>query len=251
MHIKTISILFFLISTSLFAQKARVDTTFYGRGGQEVTPGQEFLTYEVCDVDRRGRKDGICAKISKKGNILETIHFEKGVREGQYFRYSLLQKPLVQGSYIEGKRNGIWVTYNQKEEPVQMSTYEDDQILSQRKFDFQPADLSQTGDDSSKNSNKEIPKFEGGKEAWFEFLKNNLKYPVEAKRYGVQGFVYMKVFISKEGNLIHTLIEDSPGVSLSKEALRVMAESPKWIPGKINGQPVDAVLPLRLQFRLK
>lgn len=59
---------YFLLSVSIsFAQKAQIDTTYY-LGNEPVVAGEDFSIYEVCEIDKKGRKVGVCTKYNKENS---------------------------------------------------------------------------------------------------------------------------------------------------------------------------------------
>ena len=79
--------------------------------------------------------------------------------------------------------------------------------------------------------------FPGGGPAWFDFLNKHFKYPKKAVKQGIQGTVILQFIIDKDGS-----ISDARALTgdplLQEAALKVLSESPKWIPATINGKPV-------------
>ena len=82
---------------------------------------------------------------------------------------------------------------------------------------------------------EEMPQFPGGPSALFEYLSNNLQYPVVAEENGVQGRVIVTFIVEK---------------SCDKEAIRLVESMPNWIPGKQNGEPVRVKYTVPVTFRL-
>ncbi len=95
------------------------------------------------------------------------------------------------------------------------------------------------------------PVFKGGKRAWKKFLKSNLKYPEKAEQEGIEGKVFLAFNVIKDGTV--TRIEEirSPDARLTKEAIRVMKLSPKWVPAVLNGENIDRPVFIQIEFKLK
>jgi protein TonB len=96
------------------------------------------------------------------------------------------------------------------------------------------------------------PQFKGGISAFYNFLRNNMHYPENAKRNNIQGKVFISFVVEKDGSL--TDIKVSKGVSedLDTEALKVVrASSSYWNPGTQNGNPVRVAYTLPLSFSLQ
>jgi TonB family protein len=94
------------------------------------------------------------------------------------------------------------------------------------------------------------PEYKGGFEAWTQYLKENLSYPETAKLNKVEGVVYLVFVINKEGKVENPEILRGVGYGLDEEAIRVVKESPDWIPGMQRGQKVNVRMRLPVRFKL-
>ena len=72
------------------------------------------------------------------------------------------------------------------------------------------------------------PKFPGGNDALHKYLKNNVKYPEEAKKDSLEGTAHVKFEVTPEGNVVNPEITRSDNVVFNAEALRLIKEMPKW-----------------------
>ncbi len=96
----------------------------------------------------------------------------------------------------------------------------------------------------------EPPSFEGGMSMFYTYLQKSLKYPMEAQKNNVQGRVFVSFVVEKDGSLTNVNVEKSLGSGTDEEAVRVLEESPKWIPGRIDQQPVRVKYNLPINFNL-
>ena len=78
-----------------------------------------------------------------------------------------------------------------------------------------------------------------------------LKYPAEAIRDGVQGKVMVEFIIEKDGKVTGARVVKGVSEELDAEALRVVSASPKWKPGRMNGNKVRTSLTIPVEFRLE
>jgi beta-lactamase regulating signal transducer with metallopeptidase domain len=90
------------------------------------------------------------------------------------------------------------------------------------------------------------PEFPGGIEKFYQFIGANFKTPSEPN---LKGKVYLTFIIEKDGSLSDFKILKDIGYGTGDEAIRVLKLSPKWIPGKIDGNPVKVMysLPITIQ----
>ena len=93
-----------------------------------------------------------------------------------------------------------------------------------------------------------MPEFPGGQYALFKFISNNLNYPKDAKKKGIQGKVMVQFIVEKDG--FWTIRSVSP--DLDKEATRVFSLSsmPKWKPGMSDGVAVRVRYTFPITFKL-
>ena len=86
----------------------------------------------------------------------------------------------------------------------------------------------------------------GEPNSFVQWVNSELRYPQEAMEKGITGKVTVVFTIAKDGSVTSTKVTECSYPELEKEALRVIAKSPKWTPGKSNGEPVDVqyILPI-------
>ena len=96
----------------------------------------------------------------------------------------------------------------------------------------------------------ETASFVGGIEAFGQYLGSNLKYPKQAEREGVEGRVYVQFVVMEDGSIADATIVKGIGAGCDAEALRVIQESPNWVPGKVNGKTVKQKMIQNIVFKL-
>lgn len=88
----------------------------------------------------------------------------------------------------------------------------------------------------------------GNIKAW---LAQNLNYPQKAVEYGIEGKVYVRFTIDKNGYVKHPVIVKGAHPLLDKEVIRIIHTMPRWKPGKINGKPARSTFNLPVNFKLQ
>ena len=85
------------------------------------------------------------------------------------------------------------------------------------------------------------PLFEGQNPniSFINWINENLKYPKRALERGLQGRTTLQLTVSKKGKVKDVKVLRSSHRLLDAEALRVVSKSPKWEPGKQNGELVE------------
>jgi TonB family protein len=96
----------------------------------------------------------------------------------------------------------------------------------------------------------QLPEFPGGIEKLKEFFADNISYPEEAKKEGIQGKVFISFTVNKKGEVVNTEVVQRVHPTLDEEALRVIESMPAWIPGKKDGNPANVRVSLPVEFNL-
>ena len=84
-----------------------------------------------------------------------------------------------------------------------------------------------------------------------EWVYQYLKYPEAALRDGVQGRVMVDFIIEKDGKISNVRVTKGVSEELDAEAVKVVAASPKWRPGRVNGNKVRTSMSIPVEFRLE
>lgn len=102
-------------------------------------------------------------------------------------------------------------------------------------------------------------KFKGGEDELHSEILDNLKYPEEAKNWGVEGTIYVKFVVDEDGDIpfattssdVETSIE-AYKKDLEKQAVKAVEEtSGEWQPAEVEGVDVAslAVVPVTFDFQ--
>ncbi|MBV4205456.1 energy transducer TonB [Bacteroides salyersiae] len=95
-----------------------------------------------------------------------------------------------------------------------------------------------------------MPEFPGGMIALMDFIDNNIQYPVETQKKGMQGRVVVQFIVDEDGCIIEPNIVRSVEPFLDEEALRIIKMLPKWKPGTLYGKPVKVKFTVPVRFTL-
>lgn len=88
-----------------------------------------------------------------------------------------------------------------------------------------------------------------------EYLYSNLEYPKEAKEVGMEGRVYIKFIIEKDGSVSNVHLTRGTRSALDEAALAVIKDLSKidkaFQPGKQSGQKVKVMYTVPISFKLE
>lgn len=91
-------------------------------------------------------------------------------------------------------------------------------------------------------------KFQGD---WLTYLKKNMKYPEESRRFNESGTAYVGFVVEKDGTITDVEVKNkSLSENLQKEAVRVVKASPQWKPGIKDGEFVRSTKIVKINFIL-
>lgn len=92
--------------------------------------------------------------------------------------------------------------------------------------------------------------FPGGMSKFNQYLAKNIHYPAPAVKSRIQGEVLLSFVIEKNGSISMVKIIKSVSPVIDAEALRVLANSPKWTPTKMCGKAVRTKYNIPINFSL-
>jgi periplasmic protein TonB len=95
-----------------------------------------------------------------------------------------------------------------------------------------------------------MPSFPGGEAEMRKFLAENIKYPAIARENNIQGKVVLSFTVDKTGKITDIAVIRDIGGGCGKEAVRVVNEMPRWVPGEAAGNPVKVKFTLPVTFKL-
>jgi TonB family protein len=88
----------------------------------------------------------------------------------------------------------------------------------------------------------------GGNSLFKNYVDNNTRYPdnVDSRK---RETLRVRFTVSKTGDPIGIIVENSPGESFTNEAIRVIKNGPKWSPKIEDGLPVESEVSVRMTFK--
>jgi TonB family protein len=155
-----------------------------------------------------------------------------------------LQKKIA--AYDESKINSMQVM---KDIPDQDGLKRNYVILDYNE-DAKQVAANAAGEDQVYMVVEESATFPGGMDALRTFLAENLIYPAEARRRGLEGTVYVSFVIGTDGNLSDFNVVKGVGEWVDEAAVNVVKKMPAWSPGKQSGKAVKSRFILPINFRL-
>ncbi|MEJ2005645.1 MAG: energy transducer TonB [Cyclobacteriaceae bacterium] len=95
-----------------------------------------------------------------------------------------------------------------------------------------------------------MPVPEGGYEAFYTYIMQEMEYPSQARKRQVEGKVFISFLVDEFGNMTEIKIAKGIGSGCDEEVLRVLKNAPKWKPGWKDNKLVRVRMILPVAFRL-
>ena len=257
-------ILFVLAYFTSFAQIPDKSLEYFNSGNQALSQRQYFLAdslytlsitlnpnpdtyYNRAYVKKKNNDlSGYCSDLNNATNLGDTISFKEfwaycGKIDTTYFDISHNESNKLNYNYFEITKKGFYtqnISFQKinREKKILLSF---DVIDNDTIFEYGSIEL-------------EHPVFKNGEVALLKFIQNNLKYPKEDRERNITGIVYLSFIINEKGEIKNiTVVRGIKGsLNLEKEAMRVVAVMPNWIPGRYNGRPIKTKYYLPFKFSI-
>lgn len=111
-------------------------------------------------------------------------------------------------------------------------------------YDYVQATTDGT-DDKIYETVKYPPEYPGGSAGLIKFLSDNIQYPKNAMKNGVQGKVILQFVVEKDGSISNVEVLRSVDKELDAEAVRVVRQITRFVPGYNKDHA-----PLRVKYTL-
>ena len=197
------------------------------------------------------------ASILERGTTNGTISDENGK-----FSLRVTENSVIVVSFV-GKQTCSFVASaievkNMKDKPIRMKDevqvtdevvvvgYEQEEVPQKEKVP--QASKSENGDVFM--IVEQMPEYPGGMSELMKYIARNIKYPADALREKKQGRVIVQFIVGTDGYTSDFKVMKSVSPSLDAEAIRVLANMPRWTPGMQRGETVPVKFTVPVTFKL-
>lgn len=84
-----------------------------------------------------------------------------------------------------------------------------------------------------------------------QYLARNIRYPTNAINKNIMGRVIVKFLLTEDGSITDVKVVKGIGGGCDEEAIRVVANMPKWKPGKSENNPIRVFFTLPISFKME
>ncbi|WP_405206400.1 TonB family protein [Aquimarina sp. LLG6339-5] len=196
-----------------------------------------------------GKLEGKISEYDKKGFLRTISLYENGKRHGTFTRYRSDGNVMGTGTYAEGKEIGEWTWYRADGSMSSRELYSDKGKLKKATFYNKKGEAIKTrkkdvftGVIEEKKKLKKIIQ---------AHVKGTFNYPQTMYQRGIEGKVYVKFKITKDGNVSDIDYRSDTHNSLEIQAKNLIASIPKQKPAIIHNLPMDVWFSIPMIFRIK
>lgn len=240
---KILTLLLSLPTLLAFSQ----DTTYLDNNLNKVTSKQLATYYRILHRDK-----------TDINRVKETTYFKSGQLKTQE-DYSVYSKRELDGKakewfesgqirryidYKKGKKHGQLLTYWENGAPKRVDKFENGEFVEGKCMNFD-------GSIAPHFAYEIFPEFPGGVDQLMQYIGKEVKYPKMAIRMDLEGKVLTTFMVEKDGAISDVKIRESVSKELDSEAIRVVAKMPNWKPGLRDGESVQFLYSLPIEFRLR
>ncbi|SDI62073.1 TonB family protein [Mucilaginibacter sp. P25] len=217
--------------------KAGEDMEFYPNGRLYAQ-----FSYPEDNKDRTADRSGNYLIIANKDSLgNDQVSEGNGYFKGYDNKFGYVEE---EGPVKGGKRDGQWKGDFQDFKTTFTEIYDNGGLISGT------ATTKEGKVNTYLKSRGVPPQFKGGLERFGRFLSNNIKYPDDALRKGIEGTVVLSFVVEKDGTLTDIKVSKSVAPIIDDEAVRVLNNSPKWVPGTQFGVPVRVRYSVPVSFAI-
>ena len=181
--------------------------------------------------------------------VFDVLASDKKNKNGQYVKYFHNGNMAEKGQYEANQKTGIWTYYNMQGEPDQQYNWTTKKLEAAKPISTITNYWVEENNVFLPKEPDELPAFIGGESAFQGSIGSSIRYPVDALRNRKGGEVLISVIINTEGQMIEEQVAKGLGYGLDEESLRVIKSiEGEWVPGKVNGKPVNTKLLIPVRF---
>ena len=151
---------------------------------------------------------------------------------------------IITGKYCHGEMCGKW----------KFDNYPTKNFSKEVDYNFNPLNLNirkeidTLSQEVPTGIDERFPDFPGGDIQLRKYIKDNMIKPYSAVRGNISGICIVKYVINEDGNVENIQVVKSLNKDCDKEALRLIKEMPKWIPGIHNGKKAKVTFTNPINF---
>lgn len=203
--------------------------------------------YKVIEPSENDSSKILASTFKNDGSLVsieQYSNYEKKIKSGKSFTYhsNLKFKSII--NFKDGKFHDTLQTFYSDGKLRRLEIYKEGKMISRKCY-------GTDGQDTIYFPYEMMARYPGGENAMIQYLKKNTIYPKKARKNEIEGTVYINFIVNKSGDLVKIKVAKSVDPLLDEEAIRVVSNMGKWIPGEIDGEKISLYFTLPIKFKLQ
>ena len=238
---KILLFLFFVNAIILYSQEINYITDTISNDIYEV--------YAISGNDSLVRQ-GKCERFYKD-NLIMYGEYGNGQRTGNWILFNG-KNFRTSGNYRNHKKEGDWCLIKGRDTLAVISYKEDEAVEIYTPHDKKGSKASSKSiDEKTISTLDNMPVFEGGNyDKYRAYINNNIEFPKVEGEIPAEGTIYVEFIINEIGQTQDVKILKGVANEYDAEALKIIKNSPPWIPGIKDGEPVKVKFIFPIVFKL-
>jgi len=218
-----------------------LDSTYYirlyskSKGDLKLTANNSYSDLST--------KSGYFIYFDKFRKIKEEGNYDNNMYQGLWRFYDDSLKETTSCHYDNGKLNGDWIKIDSTGQIIEKKVYDQNELTIEYilKTDSLGKEYYET---------REQARFEGGYNAFYEYIKNKIVLTDEIIDLGHQDNVHVRFKLDTTGKVCDVIIVKGFHRKIDKVVLKAFDDMPLWSPAKVNGVGVNVyiTIPIRISF---
>lgn len=227
--------------TSYYKNGNKQDITYYNNGRPT---GKALSYYESGNLKEEGEYTGnfeIAGKLYKLNQYWDENNNHLIIDGNGFYSCGNSIEYIETGKYKDGFKDGIFEGKDLIKNTSFTEKYENGKFISgTRTF------ADNTKSEYFEMEAKPFPK--KGMQDFYNFIGKNFKYTKESIKNNIQGKIYIRFVIDKDGKITEPIVIKGLGYGLDEEAIRVLSRYENWNPGVQKGVKVRCSYSLPLNI---
>lgn len=224
------------------------DTIYYTADWKRTTYPKVIKIYGIKDYDENGV--GMATYYWKDGTLHSHQMEKNDLKHGICIWYYANGVKKTEANYVEDAADGEMKLFDENGLIKEIWTYDKGKKLSVKTINPETGEEKFIEERPVSFPDVEA-QFPGGTMAMQKYISENINYPQASLEKNDQGRVYISFIVNTDGSLDSVTVVRGATKELNEEAVRLITNMPKWIPGSEKGQTVRSRCRLPIVFTLE
>lgn len=230
---KLLALFVLLFSVNFYSQKK----VYYTENFKELRTAEAATYYSIYEDSKEGTTRTTYFIDGTKRNYDQFSNLKKSIKDGVSITWYKNGNKEKESFYVDGKMDGLSNLYHENSQLKRTENYKNGEFIDGKCFD-------ENGTEITFFPYYVQPEFPGGIKEFYKYVATNFKISNITK-----GVMKVEFIVGVDGTLKDFKIIQWLNHDMNTEALRVLNNSPLWIPGKVDGKIARVKFSIPITFR--